>query len=166
MGTLSWQIGSTYIYSKAPTDMASDANGLIKNYTVVTTGKTAVDKTMILRPTGDSDFMKDYIGIKDSAYTDVASFKAAMSGVMLYYELAEPEVQEHELFNLNYEARNGGQEEAITSQISTPLKAKIAYGFNAAAKIKENAQSIAEIESEISGYTLATEADIDSIFTE
>ena len=30
--------------------------------------------------------------IKDSAYTDAATFKSAMSGVMLYYELAEPVV--------------------------------------------------------------------------
>ena len=30
--------------------------------------------------------------IHDSAYTDAATFKAAMSGVMLVYELAEPEV--------------------------------------------------------------------------
>ena len=33
-----------------------------------------------------------YIVIRDTAYTDAASFKAAMSGVMLVYELAEPEV--------------------------------------------------------------------------
>lgn len=31
-----------------------------------------------------------YILVYDSDYTDVASFKAAMAGVMLYYELAEP----------------------------------------------------------------------------
>ena len=34
------------------------------------------------------------IAVFDSAYTDAASFKAAMSGVMLYYELAEPIVTE------------------------------------------------------------------------
>jgi hypothetical protein len=32
----------------------------------------------------------NFIYIKDTAYTDVETFKAAMSGVMLYYELAEP----------------------------------------------------------------------------
>lgn len=32
------------------------------------------------------------IQIKDSAYTDAATFKAAMTGVMLYYELETPEV--------------------------------------------------------------------------
>lgn len=33
---------------------------------------------------------KGYIYAKDTDYTDAASFKAAMSGVMLYYELATP----------------------------------------------------------------------------
>lgn len=32
------------------------------------------------------------INVIDSAYTDEASFKSAMSGVMLYYELATPEI--------------------------------------------------------------------------
>lgn len=34
----------------------------------------------------------NYIQIRDSAYTDTATFKTAMSGVMLNYELATPEV--------------------------------------------------------------------------
>lgn len=33
-----------------------------------------------------------YIWVRDTAYTDAASFKAAMAGVMLYYQLATPEV--------------------------------------------------------------------------
>ena len=32
------------------------------------------------------------VWVRDTDYTDVASFQSAMSGVMLYYELAEPEV--------------------------------------------------------------------------
>jgi hypothetical protein len=32
------------------------------------------------------------IALQDSAYTDVETFKNAMSGVMLYYELATPEI--------------------------------------------------------------------------
>lgn len=34
--------------------------------------------------------LSDIIYVKDTAYTDAATFKAAMSGVMLCYELAEP----------------------------------------------------------------------------
>ncbi len=35
-------------------------------------------------------FYPDAINVRDSTYTDAATFKAAMSGVMLVYELAEP----------------------------------------------------------------------------
>ncbi len=41
------------------------------------------DKTINTAPS-------NYIFIKDTAYTDAASLKASLSGVMLYYELAEP----------------------------------------------------------------------------
>lgn len=48
---------------------------------------TAPDKTIYTRQTVGSD---PGIGVKDSAYTDAAAFKTAMSGVYLVYELAEP----------------------------------------------------------------------------
>ena len=90
------------------------------------------------------------VRIKDSDYTDAATFKAAMSGVMLYYELAEPIVTEYdEPFNLDYQVTNGGQEEIINSKPTTPIKAEIAYGFNASAKIKENANEIASLKATI-----------------
>jgi len=41
---------------------------------------TSVDKTIV--------FYNGYLRIRDSAYTNAATFKTAMSGVMLYYELA------------------------------------------------------------------------------
>ena len=45
---------------------------------------------------GDSEFVLQ-IQIKDSSYTDTKSFKQAMSGVMLYYELAEEIVTDIEI---------------------------------------------------------------------
>ena len=47
--------------------------------------------------------------IKDSAYTDAASFKAAMSGVMLYYELAEPTTEQGTPFQENVPIDDFGQ---------------------------------------------------------
>ena len=46
-----------------------------------------VDKTIVLD--GDSIAVSQ-IQVKDTAYTDATAFKQAMSGVMLYYELANP----------------------------------------------------------------------------
>ena len=88
--------------------------------------------------------------IKEPGYTGAASFKAAMAGVLLYYELAEPIVTEHqEPFNLDYQVTNGGQEQAMATEPTSAFKAEIAYGFNATAKIKENANEIANLKATI-----------------
>lgn len=77
--------------------------------------------------------------IRDDDYTDTASFKAAMKGVMLYYELAEPIVTEIEEkdFNLDYSVWNCGTEQAIAEGKSSALAADITYGFNAVGLIKQ-----------------------------
>ena len=77
--------------------------------------------------------------IRNDAYTDTASFKAAMSGVMLYYELAEPIVTEiaEKDFNLDYKVENNGTEQAIAEGKSSALSADITYGFNAVGLIKQ-----------------------------
>ena len=89
------------------------------------------------------------------AHTDAASFKAAMQGVMLYYELAEPIVTEIEEkdFNLDYLVWNGGTEEAIASKPSSALRAEITYGFNAVGKIKEIDDKLTELSAEVSGLS-------------
>lgn len=77
--------------------------------------------------------------VYNEAYTDAASFKAAMKGVMLYYELAEPIVTEIEEtdFNLDYYVWNNGTEQAIAEGKSSALAADITYGFNAVGLIKQ-----------------------------
>ena len=71
--------------------------------------------------------------------TDVASFTNAMSGVMLYYELAEPIVTEimEKDFNLDYSVWNCGTEQMVASKPSSALSADITYGFNAVGLIKQ-----------------------------
>lgn len=80
-----------------------------------------------------------YLTIKDTAYTDAASFKAAMQGVILYYELAEPIVTpiEEKDFNLDYSVWNCGTEQMVASKPSSALSADITYGFNAVGLIKQ-----------------------------
>lgn len=58
-----------------------------KYITVARNPNAFVDKTIVLD--GDSIAVSQ-IQVKDTAYTDATSFKQAMSGVMLYYELANP----------------------------------------------------------------------------
>jgi hypothetical protein len=53
---------------------------------VVRSGATFVDYTLC----GDGGSSVDQIQVKDPRYTDAATFKAAMNGVQLVYELATP----------------------------------------------------------------------------
>ena len=94
------------------------------------------------------------IAVFDSAYTDAASFKAAMSGVMLYYELAEPIVTEiAEDIELIYDVADFGTEEAIASVPSTPFRARIMYDFNANDSIRNNSVTIRELKRMIAELT-------------
>lgn len=78
----------------------------------------------------------DCIAVRDTDYTDAASFKAAMSGVMLYYELAEPEVTEFETpLNLGYYVNDFGTEMILPENGIAPFTAPavfdILYAMNA-----------------------------------
>ena len=150
LGTLNWGMISTsdgnVLFRSTLKDRADAVSDLLSalcsKYIVVKQSKRT-DKTI----SGAGSSVVDVI---DSAYTDAASFKAAMAGVMLYYELAEPIVTEHqEPFNLDYQVTNGGQEQAMATEPTSAFKAEIAYGFNASAKIKENANEIAQLKATI-----------------
>ncbi|MBQ2436325.1 MAG: hypothetical protein II269_09380 [Bacteroidaceae bacterium] len=86
------------------------------------------------------------ICVYNSSYTDDATFKAAMNGVMLYYELNEPiEVDLPEPINMDYEVSDFGTEEVLSDTPTTPLKADIIYQFNAVDRIRENSLSLEDL---------------------
>lgn len=86
------------------------------------------------------------IFIRDTAYTDVASFKQAMQGVILNYELAEPVVTELDVdISPDYKVWDYGTEEAISEVLSTPIKINSNYGFNAVGQITDNTMLIQEL---------------------
>lgn len=88
--------------------------------------------------------------VRDTSFTDAASFKAAMSGVMLYYELAEPIVTSIDKpLPLDYQVWDFGTEEAIAEGKTTPLKASIVYEFNARDTIRKNRNDIAKLNKEL-----------------
>ncbi|MBQ3023584.1 MAG: hypothetical protein IJD91_09795, partial [Clostridia bacterium] len=95
------------------------------------------------------------IQILDKSYTDAASFIASLTdNDILYYELAEPIVTEiDENFNLDYEVWNAGTEQMIADTPSTPVKASIAYGFNAVGKIKQLEEIIAQLQTAIANLS-------------
>jgi hypothetical protein len=68
--------------------------------------------------------------INDAAYTDAATFKAAMAGVMLYYELDTPEVTDiTDLITAdNYIDIQGGGSLTFVNQYSQAVPSTIEYG--------------------------------------
>lgn len=65
--------------------------------------------------------------VKDLSYTTTASFVAVLSGVLLYYELAEPIEVAINPAKAWYRAENGGREELVSDDFTAPLTADIAY---------------------------------------
>ena len=89
MGTLSWwyDLNSRFVTNslssviKNPVDRDTAVNAICVKYTSVSNNSlSGADKVLALDG--------GYIYVKDSSYSDAASFKTAMSGVYLVYELA------------------------------------------------------------------------------
>ena len=95
LGTLNWIYDSEFqwLYTigiallvKRPTSTAIIGNGIMNPYVIVsrsTLGNVTVDKSYCINTNGT-------VFIRDSAYTSASTFKTAMSGVYLIYELATP----------------------------------------------------------------------------
>ena len=154
LGTLSYSVGgstngtprmvSSVIPSIAVTEPTNVANIVCSKYVANTANNVYMNNIgiAVLR-TGE-------LSIYDPSYTDAATFKAAMQGVMLWCELAEPEVIEYdEPFNLDYEVWDFGTEEILSEQPSAPISADIIYQFNAVDTIRNNQIEIAELKAMI-----------------
>lgn len=116
-----------------PSDSETKAKILSSKYAVCTAYQVTQNNVGVAVNAGGN------ILIYDPSYTDAASFKTAMSGVMLYYELAEPIVTSiDEPLDLDYQVWDFGTEEAIAEGKTTPLKASIIYEFNARDTIRAN----------------------------
>lgn len=95
MGTLDWNHSSSvkgfFSSSNLPVDSVERSQGKCAPYTVVSKPySNLANGEMIVRDPSYSSRSRVYV--KDDRYTDGEIFKAAMSGVMLYYELATPEI--------------------------------------------------------------------------
>ena len=155
MGTLTWNMDDTYesfnLVSnvrnygfRAAFNSATKANLTNPIYPVSTIGGSDknTDKTIKLYDVAG-------LRVKDTSYTSAATFKAAMSGVMLYYELAEPIEVDIEEWDRRYEVSDFGTEEVISDTPTTPLKADIIYEYNAKGRIEANERGIEELNDKI-----------------
>lgn len=100
---------------------------IINSKYVATTSNTNFDTVNNVITLVKSQTVNIYIS--DSSYTDGATFKAAMQGIMLYYELATPLVYELDDFTLpqRFKVNDYGMEEQISNTTSIPAELLISY---------------------------------------
>ena len=133
LGTLEWtkqdrpdSIITWRFYSSELADMVP---GVIYNFTCT---KYKAD----ISPVGNEDTDKTIASyyrelyVIDTSYSDAATFKAAMQGVLLCYELAEPVIEDVPFFDSFYNAYEGGTEEIVADTPTTAMDANIAYQYD------------------------------------
>lgn len=149
LGTLGWaSVDDNHFFASHVLGNCGYGNILCAKYTIgIGQFSNMEDKTIgnnVEKP------YNEYLFVRDDAYTDTASFKAAMAGVMLYYELAEPTIEEYDTpFKFDYKVADFGTEELLSEQPSAPFKARTIYQFNAVDQIRENANDIKTLETKI-----------------
>lgn len=150
LGSLMWSmLSETYprFFVKlngalSPSDVTLYANILCAKYVNATALQTYHGSV------GISLDNQGYLRVYDPTYTDAASFKEAMQGVILYYESNDWEwVELDEPIGTDYRVADFGTEQAISSIPSAPFKADIIYQFNAVDMIRENYNEIEKIKA-------------------
>lgn len=120
LGTLTWTYNDTYTDFSTPvvSGMAQPSatnapNAITGKYVgIVYERPTTADKVFMIGRAG-----VNYIRIRDTSYTDAQTFKTAMSGVYLVYELAEPSTETADPFASPQICDDFGTEEYITTSI-------------------------------------------------
>ena len=156
MGTLSWNYNPSTLrfYCNFNKHNKGLANVVCPKYPTDNISVAEKDKMI----TSSNNYEAIYV--KDSSYTSAATFKAAMSGVMLYYELAEPIEVDIEEWDRRYEVSDFGTEEVISDTPTTPLKADIIYEYNAKGRIEANERGIEELNdklAEMNEYSITSD---------
>lgn len=144
LGDINWETSSYGFYcggSSIPNNVTNNDQNTVGNivcsrYATYTANSITglVNKGIGLRYGGG-------IVIGDTSYTDATAFKTAMSGVLLYYELAEPVVTPiSPVLNLNYRAEDYGTEFIYPDNSdgveTSPLEAEIIYQLDYEATVR------------------------------
>lgn len=149
LGTLTWAYASTanpYFYCKLEGMLPYQqiTNSLVYNmvcpkyqtvnWSTFNAASNPPDKTMCRYYAN-----QDGINVRDSAYTDAAAFKTAMSGVYLVYELATPTTETADAYTELQICNDFGTEEfvdAATRDFDMPVGHNTVYQPNLRAKLE------------------------------
>lgn len=138
LGTLEWN-GFSGLFYAMPANFALPSSYTARKEGFIFSNKYSADTQISV----DASMMADkkalriagYIYIKDTTYTDVATFKSAMSGVMLVYELATPTTETAESFHHTQIVDDLGTEEFVSTGI-VPVGHKTRYPANLRDKLQ------------------------------
>lgn len=131
LGSLTWTSngalsgGGTQFIANI-TDRAHTLNGECSSYPVIAQTNTVYSAVMLRKNDGKITF-------NHPTYTtaDAATFKAAMSGVMLYYELATPTTTPIDPpLNMSYHVEPGGTESLLHEGSTAPAIVETCYPFD------------------------------------
>ena len=137
MGTLTWIYVSGAFYTNSLSSSIERAGQFISSLyqcigTIASSSafNNAPDKT-IMQNVGSGNWPIGAVLTKDSTYTDAATFKAAMSGVELICELAEPITETYTIEGLKttYNCENGDSEiqGPYDPTLTAPFRGEIEY---------------------------------------
>lgn len=148
LGGLTWYLDSTYgFYAAVSGKLERSNNGLCARYEAVSYNSsfTSKDDVICVNMRSLGAVWGDRVVVRDSSYSDATTFKTAMSGVTLYYELATPE--EYILDNalqFQYPVVAGGTEMVLPTIGTAPMKMDVIYGnaADAAATMSQNYISV------------------------
>ena len=136
LGRLNWSYSATntiFMANLATSSASTTKLGVCQKYATVTYWVSSADwannDKIITFVGGDK-----YVRIKDTSYTDAATFKEAMSGVYLVYELAEPTIEEATPYRQLQICDPNGTEEFVSTGI-VPVGHETRYPENLRAKI-------------------------------
>lgn len=147
LGTLNWLVVQGGFGADVAGIIESSSNALIGNIIcskyVTIKGQEQYNSTKVGIALGGSGVgPKGTVRISDPAYTDAATFKAAMSGVMLVYELAEPTTETAEPFADPQVVDSNGTEEYVDERtVAIPVGHKTFYQVDLKGKLEKSPDS-------------------------
>lgn len=135
LGTLTWTYLTDAVWNCFTTSISGKANGpsnmLSSKYARGGVYNTQDDKVLAANSANTN------IYIRDTAYTTAASFKTAMSGVYLVYELATPTTETADPYNEIQWVDDFGTEEYVdTRDVAVPVGHNTKYVPNLRAKLE------------------------------
>lgn len=136
LGGLSWTYSNSHFYANMPSDakltFSNGNKGVCGKYTVYQVAASTfntLDKAAIIGSSNMSGTNR--IFVNDSAYTDAATFKTAMSGVYLVYELDTPTIEQADSFTSNQSIDPDGTESFVGGLVPPQAEARFPTGYAA-----------------------------------